>query len=247
MTANQRLVDVLTATRPVLLDFDGPVTHLFINGRNRMVADRMRQAIPKEFQPPPDVWDTYDPLIVLRWTASNTPHSVQEAVDAASVEGEVVAAHQTEPTPGSADFLRACKQFGRPVVVVSNNAEEAIRAYLDRFDLGDLVTAVVARTPGRPDLMKPHPDPINRALSVLDAEPSVCCMVGDSVTDIVVCATTGVRSVGFAKNPKRGEELARAGAEALVDSIEELAHAVILVGQVPVNTAVNGERPPRLA
>lgn len=227
MTANQRLVDVLAVTRPVLLDFDGPVTHLFINGRNRIVADRMRQAIPKDFQPPPDVWDTYDPLIVLRWTASNTPRSVQEVVDTASVEGEVFAAHETEPTPGSEDFLRACKQVGRPVVMVSNNAEQAIRAYLDRFDIADLVTAVVARTPGRPDLMKPHPDSINRALVVLDAEPNVCCMVGDSVTDISVCAATGVLSIGFAKNPKRGDELALAGADALVDSMQELAEAVI--------------------
>ncbi|BAK37964.1 putative hydrolase [Microlunatus phosphovorus NM-1] len=229
VTANQRLVDVLAATRPVLLDFDGPVTHLFINGRNRMVADRMREAIPKDFQPPPDVWDTYDPLIVLRWTGSNTPRSVQEAVDAASVEGEVDAAHQTEPTPGSVEFLRACKQVGRPVVMVSNNAEQAIRAYLDRFDIADLVRAVIARTPGRPDLMKPHPDSINRALAVLDAEPSACCMVGDSVTDIRVCTTTGVHSIGFAKNPKRGQELAGAGAEALVDSMVSLANALITV------------------
>lgn len=226
VTANQRLVDVLAATRPVLLDFDGPVTHLFVNGRNRMVADRMREAIPKDFQPPPDVWDTYDPLIVLRWTASNTPRSVQQAVDAASVEGEVAAAHQTEPTPGSVDFLQACKQDGRPVVIVSNNAEEAIRAYLDRFDLADLVTAVVARTPGRPDLMKPHPNSINRALALLHVQPRVCCMVGDSVTDIAVCKVTGVRSVGFAKNLTRGQELASAGADAIAHSMFEISLAI---------------------
>jgi hypothetical protein len=28
-----------------MLDFDGPVTYLFINGRNRIVANQMRQAL----------------------------------------------------------------------------------------------------------------------------------------------------------------------------------------------------------
>ena len=75
--------------------------------------------------------------------------------------------------------------------------------------------------------MKPHPDSICRALALLAAESSSCCMIGDSVTDINVCAETGVHSIGFAKNPKRGEELVRAGADALVDSMSDLAYAVI--------------------
>lgn len=223
---DSRLADVLAATWPVLLDFDGPVTHLFVNGRNRMVADRMRQALPRECQPPSEVWETYDPLVVLRWTASHTPDTVQQAVDAASVQGELGAAGLTEPTPGSLAFLEACHAVGRPLVIVSNNAEEAIRAYLDRFDLGHLITAVVARTPGRPDLMKPHPDSIHRALAVLDADPEDCCMVGDSVTDVVVCQATGVRSIGFAKNLQRGRELVAAGADAISDRMADLATAI---------------------
>ena len=221
-----RLAGVLAATWPVLLDFDGPVTHLFVNGRNRMVADRMRRALPRECQPPSEVWETYDPLVVLRWTASNTPVSVQQAVDVASIEGEIEAAALTEPTPGSLAFLEACNAAGRPLVVVSNNADEAIHAYLDRFDLSRLITAVVARTPGRPDLMKPHPDSLVRALKFLAADPGTCCMVGDSVTDIVVCQTTGVKSIGFAKNPRRGQELSDAGADALCDSMADLATAI---------------------
>ena len=82
-----RMADVLAAAWPVLLDFDGPVTHLFVNGRNRMVADRMRHALPRDWEPPLHVWETYDPLVALRWTASHTPASVQQAVDVASIQG----------------------------------------------------------------------------------------------------------------------------------------------------------------
>lgn len=46
-------------------------------------------------------------------------------------------------------------------------------------------------------------------------------------TSATVSAKTGVHSIGFAKNPHRGNELARAGADALVDSMHELAGAVI--------------------
>ena len=227
---NPRLAAVLATTGPVLLDFDGPVTHLFVNGRNRMVADQMRQALRADSQPPAGVFDTDDPLVVLRWAASHTPTLVQRTVDEAAVNGEVAAAQITEPTPGSLEFLHACQTEGRPVVIVSNNAEQAIDAYLERFHLHRYVHAVVARTPGRPDLMKPHPDAINRALNILQALPQACCMVGDSVSDITVCQTTGVRSIGYAKNPKRGQQLAAAGADAIVDSMTVLAGAFLNSG-----------------
>jgi len=125
------------------------------------------------------------------------------------------------------EFLQACEAVGRTVVIVSNNAEQAIDAYLERFHLHPYVHAVAAHTPGRPDLMKPHPDAIKRALDILRVAPEVCCMVGDSVSDIIVCQATGVRSVGFAKNPKRGRELADAGADAIVESMTLLAGAIV--------------------
>ena len=77
--------------------------------------------------------------------------------DRLSVAGDVEAAHLTEPTPVSVDVLNACRRAGRQVVIVTNKAEEAILTDLVRFDLTDLVAVVVARTPGRPRLMKPHP------------------------------------------------------------------------------------------
>ena len=77
-------------------------------------------------------------------------------MEAASITGEVAAAHTTEPTPGAHDLLTSCKTAGRPVLIVSNNAEEAIRAYLARHQLEPFVAAVMARTLGKPELMKPH-------------------------------------------------------------------------------------------
>ena len=66
--------------------------------------------------------------------------------------------------PASASFIRrravdlldTCRDAGRPVVIVSNNAEPAIEAFLDHHDLRHLVHAVIGRVPGRPELISNH-------------------------------------------------------------------------------------------
>jgi beta-phosphoglucomutase-like phosphatase (HAD superfamily) len=111
-------------------------------------------------------------------------------------------------------------------VIVSNNAEPAIEAFLDHHDLRHLIHAVIGRVPGRPELMKPHPDSVLRALDILDRPPAQCVLIGDSVTGIEVSRATGLRSIGYAKTPTRGNELHLAGADAITDSNHALAEHV---------------------
>jgi len=66
--------------------------------------------------------------------------------------------------------------------------------------------------------MKPHPDSVLRALDILDRPPAQRVLIGDSVTDIEVSRATGLRSIGYAKTPTRGNELHLAGADAITDS-----------------------------
>ena len=40
-----------------------------------------------------------------------------------------------------------------------------------------------------------------RALDILDRPPAQCVLIGDSVTDIEVSRTTGLRAIGYAKTP----------------------------------------------
>jgi phosphoglycolate phosphatase len=135
-------------------------------------------------------------------------------------------AQEAQPTPGAHELLDACHGVGRPVVVVSNNAPETIDAYLNRFALQPLVVGVIGRRHGHPELMKPHPDGIERALHLLQQPASRCAFVGDSVSDIEVSRLTGLWSIGFSKHPRRGQELAAAGADALVVTMRELADTI---------------------
>ncbi|TCC19419.1 HAD family hydrolase [Kribbella speibonae] len=221
-----QLLAVLAQTTAVLLDFDGPVTPLLPADRNARLADATRTVLEAAgVQLSESVNATSDHLAVLRFAASNAPATL-EAVERTAVQGEVDAARLAVPTPGAADFLAVCHEARRPVIVVSNNSADAVEAYLDKHDLRHLVRQILGRPYGNPSLMKPHPELVRRALAILDEQPQSCVMIGDSVTDIVVSQTAGVRSIGYAKTPERGIELQRAGADAVTTDMTALAEAV---------------------
>jgi phosphoglycolate phosphatase-like HAD superfamily hydrolase len=70
--------------------------------------------------------------------------------------------------------------------------------------------------------MKPHPHIVGLALRITATDPADAVLVGDSVSDIDVARAAGVRSIGYAKNPRRGAELRAAGADAITDSMSDL-------------------------
>jgi HAD superfamily hydrolase (TIGR01509 family) len=216
---------VLAVARSVLLDFDGPVASLLPPGPNSELPDATRLPLKRMgIDLPEPIANTTDHLSVLRFAATQAP-AVLDAVDRIAIAGEINAARLATPTHGADGLLSACRQSGRVVVIVSNNAAVAIEEYLERYGLTDQVSAVFGRPSGRPDLMKPNPMLVHQAIQALDEDPGNCVMIGDSTTDIEVSRATGVRSIGYAKTPKRGVELAAAGADALTDDMAALAAA----------------------
>ncbi|WP_380676183.1 HAD-IA family hydrolase [Salinigranum sp. GCM10025319] len=76
-----------------------------------------------------------------------------------------------------------------PVGVCTRNAVEAARIALDRFGVADAVDVVV----GRETLFsqKPHPAPLERCVSTLDARPGNAVFVGDDRTDCTTATAAG--------------------------------------------------------
>jgi len=226
--SNDRALDaVLSATGPVLLDFDGPVTFLMADGVNAQIAAAIRAALADiGVAVPADVATSRDPFVVLRFAARHRAEALSVAEDACR-GGEIRAAAVSRPTPGSREFLLACAERARPVVMVSNNAAEAIEAYLGRYGLRELVRGIVGRPDQRPELMKPDLTMVRSALDVVGTPANHCVFIGDSVTDAEVSQRAGLRFIGFAKTPARGAELADVGAEVLVEDMRALADAVL--------------------
>lgn len=206
--------ELVRAAKAILLDFDGPVTPLMPPPVNAQAAEMARAAL-EGFDLPAEVVTTTDHLSVLRWTAVAAPDRLADVEDAC-VTAEIAAARISQPTPGALEFLRCCRHEGKPVVIVSNNAANAITTYLNRFDATSLVRGVVGREPRRPDLLKPHPSLVLAALHLAHAEPADAILIGDSVTDIQAAHATGMPSIGYSKVTSRGRRLEEAGANAII-------------------------------
>jgi phosphoglycolate phosphatase-like HAD superfamily hydrolase len=222
-----RLDAVLAETGPVLLDFDGPVCDMYPGDLNSRACDALRQQLRDSgVEVSPQLAEVRDPLAILRHAGAVGQPDLATALDKTLTAIEVEAAHSAPATNGAVDFMQACGQAERPIVIVSNNAVEAIKTYLDLHSGGHLVHAVVGRAHARPELMKPHPRAVTEALQILGRPASECLMVGDSVTDIEVSHAIGLRSVAYVKAPDRWDRLAAAESDAYVDSMTDLAEAV---------------------
>lgn len=213
--------ELLQSARAVLLDFDGPVTPLMPAPLNMQAADAARAALARHGIDPVDVRTTSDHLAVIRWAGAHAPGALSD-VEAACTTAEVEAARTARPTPGAHDLLAALNGAGVPVVIVTNNASSAARTYLERWNLAGFVRGIVGRPERRPALMKPNTHAVERALEIAQVKPGDAVLIGDSVSDVEVANAAGVRSLGFAKNPRRGRELAAAGADAVTTTIGAL-------------------------
>jgi phosphoglycolate phosphatase len=214
--------ELFAAADAVLLDFDGPVTPLIPAPANLEAANAARAPLlARDIALDDHIGTTSDHIAVLRWTAKNAPQVLAE-VEALCDDAETAAASMAEPTRGAHELLAECHRGGKPVLIVSNNAEVAIRAYLERWSLTSYVGAIIGRPAHRPDLMKPNTHTVDEALRLLRTEPSRAVFIGDSVSDVEVSRAVGMPCIGYAKTPRRGDELREAGADALTGDIAEI-------------------------
>lgn len=228
------LTKLLRETGPILLDFDGPVCDIFANGVNSALADDLRAILRgHSVAMPATIAHDFDPLNVLRFAASRADDELTEELENTLVLGEVRSALTVGPTPHALQAISECHRAGRPVVMVSNNSAAAIQAFLDRHELSDQVRAIIGRAHAAPHLMKPDHHPVRRALAIVDSPPEACTLIGDSVSDVEVAKLTGVHPVGFAKTRRRGDELADAGAQVIIDSMLSLVEAVRATHSLP--------------
>lgn len=216
---------VLRSAAALLLDFDGPVTRLMPPPVNMETANACREALVRNgVSLPGDIATTSDHPTVLHWTMEHAPSAMAD-VERACAAVETTAARACVPTPGAHRLLAMLRTAGVPVVIVSNNAAGAIREYLGRHGLTGHVHDVVGRSPGRPDLMKPHPSPVHEALRAAGAQPDQAVMIGDTLSDVGAAQAAGVRVIGYARTPARADRLRDAGADAIITDMDLLVPA----------------------
>jgi phosphoglycolate phosphatase-like HAD superfamily hydrolase len=215
------LAAVLGHADTVLFDFDGPLCDVF--------AGLPSSAVAKSLERLTGPTSANDPLEVLR-IASNRPDVDVQSIDDQLIAAEVLAVSSSVPNLDGVTALRSCIRLGRQVGIVSNNSEQAIHAFLAAHELDDLGVLVVGRAYGRPELMKPNPWALTRALMKLSASVERSVFIGDSLSDIEAAAAINTQCIALANKPGKRARFEATGA-IVVDRIAELSAALAAIGR----------------
>ena len=218
------LAELLEDVERVILGFDGPVCSLYAGESAGDVAERLRKVAAQELAASAGRSDGALGLPkVLRLT--DDPLDFLPLLGEAVRDAEVLAASSAAATAGTAGALAAARRSERVVSIVSNNAREAVEAYLTDRGLLKHFEAIEARTgSSAADVarLKPHPHLLLAALEgyaaghhcTLDEARRVTVFVGGSVTDVQAATAAGVRCIALANAPGKARRFAEPGSGA---------------------------------
>jgi HAD superfamily hydrolase (TIGR01509 family) len=220
------LAAILRRSPVILLDFDGPVCSVFAGYPAPQITGELRALVVDLVGELPAGLDAVSsPHEFLSASAEISPELARQVEEALHV-AEIKAVESATPTPGVDEFLTACREARRQLAIVSNNTGASVRTYLDRVGLSGFVQHVEARDPFDPGLMKPSPYLIEKAAQALGTSPRRCTLIGDQTSDVKAARAIGAASVGYANKPGKADDLTAAGADAVIEHINELTEAI---------------------
>lgn len=205
---------LLAGAEALLLDFDGPLAQLMPEPINARAADSARDAVA-QLDLPPAIAATTDHLAVLRYVLEHHPEN-RAAVEEACTRAEVDAARSCSPSAHAANLFDLIRRRNLPAAVVSNNSDQAVIAFLERHGWTRLIDVLSCRSPTNVRRLKPDPFLVQQALHTLRVDSGAALFLGDTPSDVRAGTAAGVRVLAFAKDERRGQELADAGAAAVV-------------------------------
>jgi phosphoglycolate phosphatase-like HAD superfamily hydrolase len=129
----------------------------------------------------------------------------------------------SRPLPGAREVIpKLAAQLS--LAIVTSRAGAGARRILESIGLAQSFAVIV----GIQDVLraKPDPEPVLKAINQLGIEPAAAAMVGDTPDDILAARRAGVLAIGIASGAFSPEELAAAGADWVVDSLQELAESL---------------------
>lgn len=220
------LAQLLAERRHVLLDFDGPVCAVFGGVPADHIARHYTAVLRAHGTPlPASVDHIDDPFAILHTAAAVAPADIVFAEH--TLRDLELQAITTAPlTPGAVDALRALRDSGHTVTIVSNNSSDTVHAFLTTHSLDALVRGVVARTDPDPALLKPNPHLLRAAITDLHVEPGVCVLIGDSATDITAAHAAGTAVIAYANKPGKHARFAPYRPDVVIDSMTAIADAL---------------------
>ena len=128
------------------------------------------------------------------------------------------------PYDGIVDTLAELAGAGHGMALVTSKADWLAEKALRHVGLDRVIPTIV----GCDSCVnhKPHPEPVERALALLGVAAEDALFVGDSPHDVESGRAAGVTTVGVTWGAFDRGELERAGADVVIDRVEELRGVV---------------------
>jgi phosphoglycolate phosphatase len=231
------LPKLLSGTRAVLFDFDGPVCDLFGGRSTRPIAREIKDMARRK-------WNVLDHAVeacedshgVLRYLGEMRARAQDDSLDPTTLDtaDDIVTRHEYEavrgavPAPEIHTVVDALLGLGKRLVIVTNNAEGPVREFLEHCSMSGKFEAVCGRDRRHPHRMKPDPSSVHCALSRLGGmHPADAVLVGDQVSDLQAAASAGVRFLGYSSDDERSGNLRQRGACCVIRAHTELVEACL--------------------
>lgn len=130
----------------------------------------------------------------------------------------------TKPYEGVVDVLKALKEKGYKMAIVSNKIENAVGELAEKFFPG-LIDVAIGETPDVPK--KPAPDMIFKALDRLSVAKEEAIFIGDSDVDVATGINSGLDMLTVLWGFRDEDELIEAGAKVFVRKPDEILEKLI--------------------
>lgn len=127
--------------------------------------------------------------------------------------------NKTKPYDGVLDMLKALREEGYKIAVLSNKFDSAVKELSKKY-FGELVDLAVGQKEGVKE--KPSPLGIQEIAKELDTDVETCIMVGDSEVDIQTANNAGIDCISVTWGYKNIDFLYDNGATKLVYTPEDI-------------------------
>ena len=159
-------------------------------------------------------------MLVRRALPEGTPEETEDKVFSAFHEHYAKhCADKTAPYDGALGTLRALREQGVKVAVISNKAHYATLALCERF-FPSLIDVCVGQREGV--RTKPAPDAVFEVLASVGAGADEAVFVGDADTDVETAKNAGCDFIGVTWGFRGKKFLIEHGARITVDTFDEL-------------------------
>ncbi|MBR5652778.1 MAG: HAD-IA family hydrolase [Prevotella sp.] len=122
--------------------------------------------------------------------------------------------------PHVVETLFILKEKGFTLTIASSRSHASLSELTKDMGISDCVSYLI----GADDVekAKPHPEPVLKTLAAMQFEASETLVVGDMAVDILMGVNAGTMTCGVTWGNGTKKELLEAGADYIIDSMEEL-------------------------